>query len=334
MQAMILAAGLGTRLRPLTGERPKPMFPLCNQALVRWVASGCAKQGFAQIQVNLHHLGSQIRQELGDGDDLGAGIRYYPEPKIMGTGGAIRRMFADARRDTVLVVNGKIVHDVDLRVALASHRQSGAMATMVVHPVDDPERWGAIGADENGRIHRVVNTQADTRLPLRLYMFTGIHLLEADFIARLPQGPSCVVRQGYQKQLLAGAPLNAFVHRGYFQDHSTVPRYLLGSRRMLSCPQAPVGAPKMHRGVDASAVIASSAQLVPPVLIGPRVNVEANARIGPYVTLGGGASVAAGVTLADCLVWPDCRAGVSVSSAVVAQHGVARAQAKDLANGG
>src|SRR5215208_5879242 len=132
MRAMILAAGYGTRLWPLTIDRTKPAIPFMGRPLIGYVAEYLARFGFDDIVVNLHHQPESVRAALGDGGKFGVRFHYVEEPVILGTSGAI----GNARRlldgDHFVVINGKLATDIDLREALDTHRRTEALATLVL----------------------------------------------------------------------------------------------------------------------------------------------------------------------------------------------------------
>src|SRR6266498_1685407 len=144
MKAMILAAGYGERLWPLTADRTKPALPVLGKPLVGYVAEYLAQFGIRDIVVNLHHRPESVRSSLGDGSAFGVKLHYVEEPKILGTSGALdnaRRLLEDG---TFLVVNGKIITDIDLHAALETHRLAGAIATLVLLPNVRYERFTVV----------------------------------------------------------------------------------------------------------------------------------------------------------------------------------------------
>jgi mannose-1-phosphate guanylyltransferase len=329
LHAMLLAAGLGTRLGTLSAERPKPMLPVCNQPLVRWGAALLVEAGLRRITVNLHHLGEQIQAELGDGSALVAEVLYSPEAQILGTGGGIKAMAALRPRATCLVMNAKIVVDLDLREVLAFHRASGALATVVLREDPEPERWGAIGVDERGSLVRLLERHRAGHGARRDLMFTGIHVLEPEAIAAIPEGPCCVVRTAYATLFDRGAPLAGYVHGGYFQEHSTPARYLEGNLNLLEGRATPRACPGPLRGVDAAAQIDRRARLVEPLLIGPGAIVEAEAVVGPAVAVGAGARIGPGVRVDHSVVWPAATLRASASRVIVTPGARLKAAAGD-----
>jgi NDP-sugar pyrophosphorylase family protein len=317
--AMLLSAGFGTRLRGLSEERPKPMLPVCDAPLVRWAASLCLRAGLRELAVNLHHKGEQLRAELGDGSRLGAGVRvhYSPEPEILGTGGGVRAMARLRPRGTCVAVNAKIVTDLDLGPVLEAHRRSGALATMVLKPDPQAERWGAVGVDEAGNLTRLLALRRPGRGASRDCIFTGIQILEPELVEAIPDGPCCIIRTAYTALFERGAPLAGYVHEGYFHEHSTPARYLEGNLNLLRGLAAPASAPGPLRGIDAEARVEEGARIEAPVRIAAGARIGAGACVGPEVVVGAGAQVAAGVELSRAVVWPGARVAASVASAII-----------------
>jgi mannose-1-phosphate guanylyltransferase len=323
MRALLLAAGLSTRLRGLSDERPKPLLPVCNRPLIRWAVAHALAGGIRGFVVNLHHKGELLERELGDGSRLGEGVsvRYSREPVILGTGGGIKQMAGLVERGTLLAMNAKIVADLDLDELLAFHRRRGALATAVLCPDPHAERWGPLGVDGDGRLTRILDGRAPGGAVETLGIFTGVHVLEPEFVDEIPGGPCCVIRTAYAALLARGAPLAGFVHRGYFYDHSTPARYLEGNFNLLAGRAEIPWRPGPTRGVDPAARVHPGAHLEGPILVGAGAIVEDGAVVGPDVVLGDGAVVRAGVSVARSVVWPGAVVAAPVSRAVVTPRG-------------
>lgn len=318
MYAMLLAAGLGTRLGGLSDLLPKPLLPVCNAPLIRWSAALCVHHGIRDLVVNLHHKGELIREELKHGADLGARVTYSPETEIQGTGGGIRGMAALMPRQTCLALNAKIVTDVDLSRVLDFHHRSGAVATMVLRPDANAERWGAIGVNpDSGRVERILEDRRPGAGKDQALMFTGIHVLSPSFIDCIPSGSCCVIRTAYQELLRKGAPIFGYLHQGYFYEHSTPSRYLQGNLNLLQGLAVPAAAPGPLSGVDPSAQVNPGARVVGPVLVGAGVKIEAGAEVGPEVVLGQGAWVGPGVRLRQSVVWPGAEVLADARRAII-----------------
>jgi NDP-sugar pyrophosphorylase family protein len=243
MKAMILAAGFGTRLFPLTIDRTKPAIPFLGKPLVGYVAEYVARYGFRDVVVNLHHQPESVKKALGDGRDFGVNIHYTVEtPEILGTSGALDNARDLLEDETFLIVNGKIITDIDIAAAVETHRQTGALATMVLKPNARRERFTEIHT-ENGWIKGFGNFPAplteeqlstpDSRLSTPL-MFTGIHILEPRVFEYIPRGVySDIIPSFYNPAIKNGEKIAAHITEANWFELSTIPRYLDISLAMM-----------------------------------------------------------------------------------------------------
>ena len=233
MRAIILSAGYGTRLWPLTEDRTKPAIPILGKPLVGYVAEYVAAYGFDEIVVNLHHRPESVRNALGDGSRFGVKLHYVEEPQILGTSGALDNTREFFERDTFLVVNGKIITDIDLKAALETHRKMNALATLVLLPNTRRERFSVVET-EDGRIMRFAgmpDPAAAGPVPL---MFTGIHIMEPRIFDYIPRGIfSDSVTHVYPQAMANGETIAAHVANGKWRELSTLKRYLEISVEML-----------------------------------------------------------------------------------------------------
>jgi NDP-sugar pyrophosphorylase family protein len=237
MKAMILAAGFGTRLFPLTIDRTKPAIPFLGKPLVGYVAEYVARFGFKEVIVNLHHQPDSVIDALGDGSDFGVKIYYtLEEPDILGTAGALvnaRRYLGD---EAFLIVNGKIITDIDISKALETHKRSGALATMVLKQNPRYERFTVVETQDGlvtgfGGFPARPDADAADSVPL---MFTGIHIVEPVVFDYIEPGVSSdIVQVFYRKALAEGKPIAAHVADGAWYELSTIPRYLDISLAMM-----------------------------------------------------------------------------------------------------
>lgn len=231
MRAIILSAGYGTRLWPLTEDRTKPAIPILGKPLVGYVAEYIASYGFDDIVVNLHHRPESVRAALGDGSRFGVKLHYVEEPVILGTSGALdntREFFAN---ETFLVVNGKIITDIDLNAALETHRNLNALATLVLLPNRKRERFSVVEVHER----RVTGFRGmpDNRCQTPL-MFTGIQILEPRIFDYIPRGVfSHSTTDVYPQAIAKGETIAAHVASGTWRELSTLNRYLDISVEML-----------------------------------------------------------------------------------------------------
>ena len=271
MRAIILSAGYGTRLWPLTEDRTKPAIPILGKPLVGYVAEYLAGYGFDEILVNLHHRPDSVRKALGDGSRFGVKLHYVEEPEILGTSGALDNTREFFERDTFLVVNGKIITDIDLKAALETHRRMNALATMVMLPNARRERFSVVET-KDGRVTRFAgmpNASDEGPAPL---MFTGIHIMEPRIFDYIPRAVfSDSVTHVYPKAIAAGETIAAHVADGRWRELSTLRRYLDISREMLEETD-------QRYVAGANSVIAPSAEVMESILW-DGVEVHAGARV-------------------------------------------------------
>jgi mannose-1-phosphate guanylyltransferase len=302
MQVMLLAAGKSTRLGELGTVLPKPLVPICGYPAITFALALCRRAGLTDVVVNLHHHGELIRQALGDGAAHGVTIRYSDEVELLGTGGGIARARALFRPGPVLVMNGKVVADIDLAEVVATHQAapSGTAATMVLRQDPNIDKWSPVGVDATGRVVSLRQQRSD-HTPVGAItdrMFTGIHILEPALLDRLPPaGVSDVISEAYIPALRAGERIQSLTMGGYFAEHSTPERYL--------------------DGIDPSASVHPDARILMPVRIGPGAVVEEGAVIGPASVVGPGARVAAGAIVERSVVWSGAVAEGEVRETVV-----------------
>lgn len=232
---MILSAGYGTRLWPLTEDRTKPAIPILGKPLVGYVAEYLASNGCRDIVVNLHHQPESVRRALGDGSQFGVQLEYVFEPTILGTSGALDNAKELLQDDTFLVVNGKIITDIDLQAAIETHRRANAIATMVLLPNPKCERFSVVNAEDGiltgfGGMPRSEEFTPDCP-PL---MFTGIHVMEPRIFDYIPRGVfSDSVIDVYPKAMANGERIAVHVSNDNWYELSTMQRYLEISLMLL-----------------------------------------------------------------------------------------------------
>lgn len=226
MRAIVLSAGYGTRLWPLTEDRTKPAIPILGKPLVGYVAEYLAGYGIDEIVVNLHHRPESVRHALGDGSSFGVKLHYVEEPVILGTSGALdntRNFFQD---ETFVAVNGKIITDIDLSAAFETHRTSSALATLVLLPNTQRERFSTVETDA-GRIKSFGGMPAGDQAGPAPLMFTGIQILEPRIFEYIPRGVfSHSTTDVYPQAIARGEVIAAHVATGKWRELSTLQRYL------------------------------------------------------------------------------------------------------------
>lgn len=220
MKAMILAAGLGTRLLPYTLKRPKPLFPILNRELLRLTISRLKQAGATEIVVNAHHLRLQVKQALQEEEH----IVLQEEEKILGTGGGLRLALPHLGQDPVLVVNGDIYHTIDYREIYRSHCQAKADVSLVLH---DYPRFNDVAVDETFRITGFNRSGGRSGQQERVLAFTGIHVINPKVLQIIPPDtPFCII-DCYRKLLQQGGAIRAHLAtHHYWTDMGTPADYL------------------------------------------------------------------------------------------------------------
>jgi NDP-sugar pyrophosphorylase family protein len=295
MKGMILAAGYGERLWPLTADRTKPALPVLGKPLVGYVAEYLAGFGIKDVVVNLHHQPESVRAALGDGSRFGVRLQYVHEPVIVGTSGALDNARELLEGETLVVVNGKIITDIDLHAALKTHRQKAALATLVLQKNVARERFSTIETHDGfvtgfgGMPARSDDSSTDAPL-----MFTGIQVLEPRIFDYIPRGVfSHSTTEVYPQAIAKGERIAAHVAQGRWYELSTLPRYLDISLALLKA---------QGRDIDMgdNCVVDDGADVRESVLWN-NVTVERGAHVKRAV-LGDGVRVSAGQSLVNAVV--------------------------------
>jgi mannose-1-phosphate guanylyltransferase len=234
MRAMVFCAGLGTRLRPLTDQLPKPACPILDRPLCWYDLALLAGAGVSEVVVNTHQLPEQMAQAARAGAArLGLSLEISHEPELLDTGGGLKRAAQWLGRETFLLLNGDILFDVDLPGALAAHRRAGAAATMVVKRMPTGAPYRPVHVDERGLVIRIAG-DAPAPPGTEPWLFTGVHVLEPEIFARLPEGRSGLHEDGYGPWLRAGAKILAHPDEGAWSDIGTPARYLEANLGLLA----------------------------------------------------------------------------------------------------
>ncbi len=303
LRALVLAAGRGERLRPLTATLPKPLLPVGGRPLLAWTLERLRAAGCEAVAINLHHLGSQIRDRFG-ASFRGMPLVYSEEEQLLGTAGALpplRSFFEPA--DRVIVVNGDSLCRWPIEALLAAHARRQPAATLLVHRKADPRAFGGGVALDDDRIVAFRRGSLADAAARRHLVFAGAQVLEPELLARIPEGPGDLVTVLYEPLLAAGAPLAAVVTERLWHDLGTPQRYLdavldwifRGSRqaaRVVKGAEVDTSAKLRRTIVEAGAHIDSEADLRNCVVM-------PGGKIGKGVWLnrcvvGTGATVAAG----------------------------------------
>ncbi|MDF0643280.1 MAG: NDP-sugar synthase [Nitrospira sp.] len=225
MKAMILAAGLGTRLRPLTNTMPKPLLPVGGTPLIVWNLLLLKRHGIRDVIINLHHLAPMIEQALGDGSKYGMRISYSRERVLLGTGGALKQVEGHFNGEPILVLNGDTLVEIDLEAVIAFHRARHAAATLVVRTDPDAASWGLVEIDDDQQVVRITGRGRSSPTLTHPRMFAGLHLLHPRLLRDIAKGQASSIIDAYIAAIQRGEPILGFEHQGYWSDIGTPQRY-------------------------------------------------------------------------------------------------------------
>ncbi len=304
---MVLCAGFGTRLRPLTDSCPKPMVPLCGLPLLRYNFALLKYAGVEELVINTHHLGPAMeRGAIEQANSLALKLSVSREERhILGTGGGLKKAAAELSSGTFFVLNGDMLFDVDLAAALAAHRAAGAVATMILAPYPPGATYGAVEVDSSDQVRRIAGRGAAPASGEKWIKrhFTGVHIMEPEVLSRLPEGESDVNRIAYVRLIHEGARVLGYVQQGAWADLGAPKSYLKSNLDVLAgrVPLARfkpavdpwTGTREVAPGVFAheTAKIDAAAKLVGPALIHAGARIAAGAQVGPDAVLGSGVRV-------------------------------------------
>lgn len=319
MRAMVLCAGFGTRLRPLTDSCPKPMVPLCGIPLLRYNFALLKTAGVQDLVVNTHHLGPAMEKgAIAEALLMGLNLSVSREERhILGTGGGLKKAAPQLAGGAFFVLNGDMMFDVDLSAALAAHKAFGAIATMVLAPYPPGATYGSVEVDAGDRVRRIAGRGASPAPGEKWTKrhFTGVHILEPEALSRLPEGESDINRTAYVRLIHDGARVLGYLQNGAWADLGAPKSYLKSNLDLLA-GRVPMerfkplvdpwaGAREHLPGifVHEGAQIDPSARLLAPLLVHTGAKIAHNAQVGPDVVLGRNVRIDTEATVSNAVLW-------------------------------
>jgi mannose-1-phosphate guanylyltransferase len=334
MRAMILAAGLGTRLRPLTYLMPKPVAPVLNRPIVARIAELLGEYGFGDVVTNLSYLPEQIREVLGDGSEFGLSITYSEEPEPLGTAGGVGKVrdFL-SETESFLIISGDALTDIDLGAMRKAHEANvagGAIATLATKRVDDTTQFGVAITDADGRIQGF-QEKPDPAEALSDLANCGIYMFRREIFDHFPpedhrspagdedQPPGFVdwALDVFPALLDGDVPFQSHEIDAYWNDIGSVDEFVQGNFDALAGqigiePPAEEISSGIYAG-DASDL--DGVKVKPPVLIGAGCEIGAGANLHGPVVIGDGCRVGAGAMIREAVLLPG--AGLAEGAVVV-----------------
>jgi mannose-1-phosphate guanylyltransferase len=297
MQAVVLVGGFGTRLRPLTNTRPKQMLPIVNRPMVEHVVGHLARHGVTRVVLALGYRPDAFVDAYPDGRCGGVPLHYAVEPEPLDTAGAIRFAALDGGVEgRFVVVNGDVLTDLDLGRVLALHEDRGAEATITLHRVADPSRYGVVPTDAHGRVEAFVEKPPPGEAPTNL-INAGTYVLEASVLDRIDGGRRVSIEREVFPAMVADGTVYAVDGETYWIDTGTPAEYVQAQVDLLDGTRG-CALPGVHRTAD----------------VDPRADVELSA-VGAGVVVGPGARVSRSVLLPGASI----AAGAVVEGSVVGE---------------
>jgi mannose-1-phosphate guanylyltransferase len=325
MQAVILVGGKGTRLRPLTADRPKPLVPVVDRPFLGHALEWVARHGLTDIVLCCGFRSDAVVEAIGDGSAFGVHVTWVFEPEPRGTAGALK-MAEEHLQDRFVLINGDVLTDMDLTAQLRAHEATGARATLALVPVEDPSAYGLVRLEDDGRVRGFLEKPKPEEIDTDL-ISAGAYVLERDVLDLIPAGREVSIEREVWPRLV-GAGLFGFVHRGaYWMDIGTPQRYVQGVADVLSGAVRTATLERLAGGsvvpgahVDATALVARDAVVDTGAQVGPGARIGAGTVVAPgavvepgaqldRVVLLPGARIGAGSVLRDCVIGADAVVG-------------------------
>ena len=308
---MILAAGFGTRLKPLTLGLPKPMFPVLNRPLLEHTLNFLSSQGIQDIIVNVHHLPEKIIEYFGDGTEFGVRLQFSREEEILGTAGGLKKAQSFLEKETFLVLNSDVLADISLDSVLKFHKEKKSCLTLLVRQDAEPEKYSPIQLADDGRITRFVD--ASIKHPsatTQRVMFTGIQIMEPEIFSRIPANKFCGTTEDiFPSMIEEGLPVYGYLHEKYWIDMGTRETYIQAQTDALEGRLALKTSPSRNP---------EGPLVVPPVHIGKGCEISNDAQVGPHAVLGDGCRIRSGAVVENSILWE----GATIGSDATVQNSI------------
>jgi mannose-1-phosphate guanylyltransferase len=312
MQALILAGGQGTRLRPLTSTIPKPVVPLVGRPFIAYMIQWLRGHGVEDVILGCGFMADAVREVLGDGGHLGVRLRYLEEPRPLGTGGALK--FAeDLLHDRFFMLNGDVLTDIDLTAQLRQHEQTGARATLALYPVGDPSAYGLVRCNPDGSVSEFIEKPGLDELDTNL-INAGAYILQRDVLDGMPPAGTNVSIEREVFPQLVDRGLYGYEASGYWLDIGTPERYLKGTYDILEGKvSTEVGRELGSHGLALVDGATIDGRVVAPVLVGAGCSVASQALVGDRSVLGEGVTVGEGTRVEASVLLEGVRVGAATT---------------------
>jgi NDP-sugar pyrophosphorylase family protein len=306
VRAMIMAAGLGTRLWPLTGLIPKPMVPILNRPALYHILRLLRRHGVTEVVMNLHHFADTITSYFADGEWMGMELGYTLEEKLLGTAGGVKNNEAFLSEGTFLVMSGDALTDIDLTALVGAHKATGALATLAVKEVADPSLYGVVVTDSEGRIAGF-QEKPSREQALSCLCNCGIYVFEPAVFDHIPAGSFYDFGSRLFPELLAaGERVYAHTVSGYWNDVGNLVEYRRGNFDALAgLVRVEMPGRQVEPGVwlGERTFVARTVTMQAPVLIGSDCRIEEDVVLEGPLVMGDQSLVEYGSSLRRAISW-------------------------------
>jgi NDP-sugar pyrophosphorylase family protein len=313
LQAVILAGGQGTRLRPLTLARAKPVVPLLNRPFLAYQLALLRAHGVTDVILACSYRVDDVRAALGDAEHLGVRLRYVVEDEPLGTGGGVRNA-ADLVSGTLFVLNGDILTDPNLTEMRHLHESRGSRTTIYLQPVPDPRQYGLVETEPDGRLRAFrEKPTADEEITTNT-INAGIYLIDAQLLGRIPRGRMSSIEREFFPALIAdGVPCYGWCPTAYWRDIGNPAAYRAAQIDLLqgraAMPLAPPGQRRDGFWLDGGGTIDPTARIVAPAVVGSGVVLGPRCRVGPGSVIGDGTRIGADARVEGAILWERVEVG-------------------------
>jgi mannose-1-phosphate guanylyltransferase/phosphomannomutase len=332
MQAVVMAGGEGSRLRPLTSTRPKPLVPVVNRPILWHVLRLLRRHGTGEAYITLHYLADQITTAFADSTDIGLDLNYSFEDRPLGTAGSVKAIEEDLD-GSFMVISGDVITDFDLSRLIQFHKKKGAMVTIGLARVQNPLEYGVVMTTPDGKVERFLEKPGWSEV-FSDTVNTGIYIVEPEVLRQIePEKQYDFSKDLFPKLLRNGEPIFALPLDGYWCDVGMPSQYIMAHHDILS-GKTRVEIPGKSIGdniwVEEGADINSSAKIIGPCLIGSRALIQKNATVGPLSCIGSNVTVESEAVVSRSVVFDFAYIGreAEAKGCVIGKSAVLRPRAR------
>jgi len=303
MKALILAAGFGTRLKPITDVIPKPLIPILNTPVIEYNINFLKFHGIKDIYINIHHHSEQIKDVLGNGTRFGVSITYLQEQEILGTGGAIASL-KGIIDETFVVINSDTIFDFSLESMIDFHNERKSMATIAVVPAPNSDVRSVVTVNDDGVVTRMRDSSFFSPLPEGNSIFIGVHVIEPKLLEYIPSEIFTSITANIYAGIVADRnTISAYAINGRWWDMGTVESYLKCNFELIDLlpltyfnpmekyQNCPLDMNRNSLVVIGENGVLPAVPINPPVIVGNRVIIKSSNDLGPNLIIGTGSKV-------------------------------------------